>query len=98
MALIKEIELDNGIKVSYHRVVSIHKITNNQNIIEIGSYINKEKRLEELETTEYTEDGSNNIFIHTRILNTEYNADIDITNVYEYLKTLDIFSDAIDDM
>lgn len=93
MAIIKEIELENGIKVNYHRVVSINKVTNNQNIIEIASYTNKEKRKEEVEKLGQ----ETNIFIHTTYLNTPYDEKIDINNVYEYLKTLEQFKNAIDD-
>ena len=49
MALNKKIELKNGVIVNYHRIVSINKITNNANIIEIASYTSKEKRDEEKE-------------------------------------------------
>ena len=93
MALIKEIELDNGVKVNYHRVVSINKVTNVQNIIEIASYTSKEKRQEEIE-----KNGQEmNVFIHTNYISTEYNANINIENVYDYLKTLEQFKDAIND-
>ena len=93
MALIKEIELDNGVKVNYHRVVSINKVTNVQNIIEIASYTSKEKRQEEIE-----KNGQEmNVFIHTSYISTEYNANINIENVYDYLKTLEQFKDAIND-
>lgn len=93
MAIIKEIELENGVKVNYHRVVSINKVTNNQNIIEIASYTNKEKRKEEVEKIGQ----ETNIFIHTTYLNTPYDEKININNVYEYLKTLEQFKNAIDD-
>lgn len=93
MALIKEIELDNGVKVNYHRVVSINKITNVQNIIEIASYTSKEKRQEEIEKSGQ----EMNVFIHTSYISTEYNANINIENVYDYLKTLEQFKDAIND-
>lgn len=93
MALIKEIELDNGVKVNYHRVVSINKVTNVQNIIEVASYTGKEKRQEEIE-----KNGQEmNVFIHTSYISTEYNANINIENVYDYLKTLEQFKDAIND-
>ena len=39
MALIKEIVLDNGTTLNYHRIVSLNKIVNKSNIIEIASYI-----------------------------------------------------------
>lgn len=96
MALIKEIELANGITVTYHRVVSINKITNVQNIIEIASYVSKAKRLEEKNAIENNTEM--NVFISTEYLNTEYNETIDISNIYEYLKTLDKFNNAEDDI
>ena len=49
MALKNEIELENGIILNYHRIVSINKITNNSIIIEVASYINERKRQEEIE-------------------------------------------------
>lgn len=94
MALIKEIELESGIKVNYHRIVSINKITNVQNIVEIASYTTKEKRQEEIEKIGQ----ETNIFIHTNYISTEYNPNINISNVYNYLKTLEQFEGAIDDI
>ena len=44
MALNKKIELDSGVVVNYHRVVSVNKITNIQNIIEVASYTSEDKR------------------------------------------------------
>ena len=40
MALKKEIELENGVMLNYHRIVSFNKITNISNVIEIASYTN----------------------------------------------------------
>ena len=90
MALTKEIELDNGIVVSYHRIVSINKITNKDEIIEVGSYINEQQR-----EKEQTQPGSN-VFIYTQYLNKEYDKDENINDVYSYLKTTDEFKDAED--
>ena len=94
MALSKQIELDNGVTVNYHRIVSINKITNVTNIIEVASYTSKEKREEEKKAIE--EGTEMNVFIHTQYLNTEYNELSTIENSYEYLKTLDQFKDAVD--
>ena len=64
MALLKEIELENGVKVNYHRIVSLVKITNNANIIELASYTSKEKRQEEKKYIENKDqDKSINVFI-----------------------------------
>lgn len=95
MALKKQIELDNGITVNYHRIVSINKITNNSNIIEIASYTSKEKRQKEIEAIQ---NGSEmNVFIETTYLNKEYNETDTIKDLYDYLKTTDKFKDAEDD-
>ena len=49
MALEKEIELENGIILNYHRITSLNKITNELNNIEINSYINENQRNKEKE-------------------------------------------------
>ena len=92
MALKKEIELESGITVNYHRIVSINKITNSAIIIEVGSYISEEKRKEEIEK----QGQEMNIFIETMYLNKEYNETDTIQDLYDYLKTTEKFKDAED--
>ena len=98
MALKKQIELENGVNVSYHRIVSINKITNNCNIIEIASYINEQKRKDEKEALLIGQETGNtvpmNIFIYTEYISKEYNETETIEDTYEYLKTTDRFKDA----
>ena len=100
MALQKEIELENGIVVNYHRIVSINKITNNSNIIEVASYTSKEKRQEELAAIQKGQKNgeavSMNVFIDTTYLNKEYNETDTIKDLYDYLKTTEKFKDAED--
>ena len=96
MAIIKEIVLDNGISVNYHRIVSVNNITNHASIIEVGSYANKEKRTEEKEKLANNE--PINVFIHTEYLNKEYTQNLNVDTAYEYLKTIDKFSGATDDL
>ena len=45
MAILKAIELQNGITVNYHRVVSVNNVTNHASIIEVASYTNKAKSI-----------------------------------------------------
>ena len=85
MALKKNITLDNGITVNYHRIVSINKITNNSNIVEIASYTSEDKRKEEQEAIQNGE--RMNVFIHTTYINKEYNESETIEDIYAYLKT-----------
>lgn len=100
MALQKQIELENGIIVNYHRIVSLSKITNQLNIIEVASYTSKEKRQEEAESIkkgqETGEAVPTNIFIDTTYINKEYSEDETIKDAYEYLKTTDKYKDAED--
>lgn len=87
MALQKEIVLENGITVNYHRIVSVNNITNHATIIEIGSYTNAEKREEEKE--KLTNNEPMDIFINTEYLNIDYDKDMNVNNAYNYLKILD---------
>lgn len=97
MAIKKEIELDNGIIVNYHRIVSINKITNSYNIIEVASYTSENQREKEKEYYRSTdEDKQMNVFIETDYIQKEYSENETIEECYEYLKTLDKFKDAID--
>ena len=94
MALKKEIELDNGVITSYHRIVSINKITNVSNLIELASYTNESKREEEKDAIK---NGTEmNIFINTEYITAEYDENITIEETYEYLKTLDKYNGAED--
>lgn len=97
MGLLKSIELENGIVVNYHRIVSINKVTNSSNIIEVASYTSKEKRQEEKDYyASKEEDKSMNVFIDTTYVEKEYNETETIEDVYAYLKTTDKFKDAED--
>lgn len=95
MALIKKIELDNGVTTNYHRIVSINNITNIETIIEVASYTSKNKREEEIEALENAEEM--NIFIDNKYYNIAYDKDMNVDSAYDYLKTTDEFKNAIDD-
>lgn len=94
MALKKRVELSSGVIVNYHRIVSINKITNNSNIIEVASYTSEEKRQEEVEAIKNKT--SMNVFIDTNYFSKEYNENETIQECYDYLKTTDKFKDAED--
>lgn len=100
MALSKKIELDNGVTVNYHRIVTINKVTNSSTIIEVASYTSEEKRQEEIEALakgqETGEAVPMNVFIDTTFLNKEYNETDTIKDLYDYLKTTEKFKDALD--
>lgn len=113
MALKKEIELDNGIITNYHRIVSLNKITNQSNMIEVANYTSKEQREKEKEyqtiqnkniAKEKLSDDEKtllnkgiNVFINTTYIAKEYSEAETIKEAYEYLKTTEKFKDAKDD-
>ena len=97
MAIKKEIELENGIIVNYHRIVSINKITNSCNIIEVASYTSEKQRDKEKEYYESTEENKQmNVFIETEYITKEYSENETIEECYKYLKNLEQFKDAED--
>lgn len=94
MALSKAITLENGITVNYHRVVSINNITNQSSIIEVASYTSEEKRLEE--KSKLLNNEPMNIYIRSKYYLKSYNKNLNVDSAYEYIKTLDEFTGAID--
>nr|DAI88361.1 MAG TPA: hypothetical protein [Caudoviricetes sp.] len=112
MALKKEIELENGVMLNYHRIVSFNKITNISNVIEIASYTNEKQRKKEEKYQEIQRKNANNeelseeekkllknginVFIDTDMINIPYNEDMTIEKAYEYIKTTEKYSNAAD--
>lgn len=96
MAIIKKIELDSGITINYHRVVSVNNITNQASIIEVAGYTSKAKREEEKEKAPKGE--PMNIFIDTKYFGVPYNPDLNVNGAYEYIKTLDMYKNSTDDL
>lgn len=112
MALKKEVELDNGIITNYHRIVSLNKITNQSNMIEVANYISKEQREKEKEyqmiqnkniANEKLSDDEKallskgiNVFINTMYITKEYNENETIEEIYDCLKETERFKDSID--
>lgn len=112
MALKKEVELDNGIITNYHRIVSLNKITNQSNMIEVANYISKEQREKEKKyqmiqnkniANEKLSDDEKvllsegiNVFINTMYITKEYDENETIEEIYDYLKETEKFKDSID--
>ena len=96
MALKKDITLNNGIVLNYHRVVSVNNITNQTSIIEVASYVNEEQRNKEKEWYETKSQNDMNVFIETEFYSKEYDKNLNVDNAYDYLKTLDEFEGSED--
>lgn len=87
MALKKNITLDNGVVLQYHRIISLHKITNEINVIEVGSYVSQNTREEEPEKE---------VCVRRKSYDTDYSEQYSISDAYDYLKTLEEYEDAED--
>ena len=97
MALLKKIELNNGVITNYHRIVSINKITNKQIIIEVASYTSKEKRQEEIDYLNSEEKNKRmDVYINTTFINKEYDENENIEDLYIFLKNTQTFNSAED--
>ena len=112
MALQKQIELDNGVVLNYHRITSLTKITNLNNIIEVSSYKSKYQRDKEQKyqlaqkkysnneelTTEEQEllEKGINVFIDTDYISIPYDEEMSIESAYEYLKATEKYKEAED--
>ena len=94
MALWKETELPSGVTVRYHRVVSLHCITNVANLIEVASYTSAEKREEEKAAIAAGE--AMDVFLETTMHDIAYDQDMTIEGAYAYLKSLSDFDGAED--
>lgn len=98
--------------MNYHRIVSLNKITNISNNIEVNSYTSKkqrekEKRYQELQKKnangeELTEeekeelDKGINILVEADYIEIEYDVNMTIESAYEYLKTTEKYKEAED--
>lgn len=93
MAILKSIELENGVTVNYHRITSVNTITNHSSIIEVSSYTSEAKRNEEKDA----QPGDQiNVFIDTNFINAEYDKSLNVDSAYDYIKSLPLFQGATD--
>lgn len=112
MALKKELLLKNGITVTYHRIVALNEIINQNIDIQVLSYLDESKRLEEKEFEniqnkiskgdEVSEEEMQKIsegfetYTYHSNYQIEYQDNYSVKDAYDYLKTLDEFKDAKD--
>ena len=94
MALLKSIELNNGVVLNYHRIVAITKITNHSIVLEIAGYTSHEKR--EQEVRQFKNGESIDVYIDTSFIDVDYDETTTIKDWYDYLKTTDKYLGAED--
>lgn len=78
MAISKEIELDNGVVVRYHRVTAVYCTTNVQNDIFVTSYTSESKR-------ESERDGGD-AYMHSSCYVLPYQQGMSVEDAYAWLK------------
>lgn len=88
MALYREMELGNGVRVSYHRVVSVGCVTNVQNTVEVASYPSRAFREREMA------DGESYVRTTWHVL--PYRQGMSVDDAYDYLKGLPEYEGAAD--
>lgn len=95
MALLKEIELDSGIILNYHRIVAITKITNHSIVLEIAGYTSKKKREQEVQQFKNGEEIT--VYVNTTFMSVDYDENTTIKDWYTYLKATDKYNGAEND-
>lgn len=90
MAILKDVILDSGLLIpnAYHTILTLNTDRQNNTIFSLGTFVNEE----------YSKDGhaSANIQNYSFIADVSDSAYNIKKQAYEYLKTLDIFSQSID--
>ena len=90
MGLYREIELESGVTVKYHRVVSVNTVTNVQDVVEVASYTSQAKR-------EESRDPESDVFVNTSFFAAPYGICPTVQSAYEWLKvSVPEFEDALD--
>lgn len=94
MALAKEIELQNGVTLRYHRVVSVNIVTNLCNLVEVCGYTSQAKREEERAAIAAGE--PMDVYLHTDTYEAPYDQGMTVQSAYGWLKGLPEYGGAED--
>lgn len=94
MALKKEITSEDGITLTYHRIVRLSCDVNVMNSITVQSYISQDNRYTEKTAGENKEKAA--VFVRVSVYAADYNEDMTVRDAYGYLKTLEEFEGAED--
>lgn len=101
MAIKKQVVAPNGIVTEYHRVAMVKIDTNQQNTILVHSYLSEAGRQIEKDYAagmynDLEEGFMNWPYVDAQYFNCEYDGEMTISKAYEYLKSLDQFTDSKD--
>lgn len=97
MALQKEIELNSGVVVNYHRIEHYIMAINNYVWVEVKSYISADKRQEEIATLQLDDENSWwDGFVSSRCYELPYKENMTIQEIYDELKKQPEYEGATD--
>lgn len=94
MALEKDIVTEDGITLSYHRIVRLSCDVNVMNSLTVQSYISEEQR--NIEKIAERDGKKAIVFVRVSVYACDYDENMSVKRGYKYLKTLKIFEDAKD--
>jgi hypothetical protein len=95
MAISLQETLPNGVPLSYHRIVSLTTVVNQQCIIEVASYVSQEAREQEQAAIADPETGCD-VYVSTQLISVDYDPEMSVTKAYALLKGMDEYKDATD--
>lgn len=95
MAISLQETLPNGVPLSYHRIVSLTTVVNQQCIIEVASYVSQEAREQEQAAIADPETGCD-VYVSTQLISVDYDPEMSVTKAYTLLKGMDEYKDATD--
>lgn len=85
---------ESTVPMNYHRIVSVHCLTNIENTIEICSYPSKEAREEEKEALEKNE--TVKVYMENTFIPVPYDQNMNVIDAYNYIKELPQYAGALD--
>lgn len=98
MALIKQIQMDDGVTCAYHRVALVSMDVNSQNTVLVVSYIDRSGRQYELDWAAGKISGEPKWpYTRGKYHNPPYQGAMSVSGAYAWLKTLPEFEGAEDD-
>lgn len=95
MAIRLQETLPNGVPLSYHRIVSLTTVVNQQCVIEVASYVSQDAREQEQAAIADPETGCD-VYVSTQLISVDYDPEMSVTKAYTLLKGMEEYKDATD--
>lgn len=96
MAISKNLTDEDGVELTYHRVVRIDSVVNSGALVEVASYLGRASREAQLAHKEDPSSGDGRPYISTSFVELPYEDGMTASDAYAALKGLPEFSGASD--